>query len=245
MSLEVIGVGFGRTGTLSLKSALETLGFGPCYHMYELLQHTDHAPAWNAAHAGDVDVLRRPLAGYRSTVDWPGCGFWRELAALYPEARLVLSTRPAQQWYASFRETVGAVLATAGTEDPAMVPEEFRPVTDLRDHVVRDRSFGPDFDVDDEARVIAAYERHNAEVRAEVPSDRLLDFDVAEGWEPLCEFLGVPVPDEPFPRANDRAQFRVLFGLDVPDERLIDAGVDAVEERFASTTRAGSLPQPR
>ncbi len=232
MAIEVIGAGFGRTGTLSLKAALEVLGFGPCYHMYELLQHLDHAADWRRAAAGDAHALRRPLASYRSTVDWPGCAFWRELAAEYPSAKVVLSVRPAQRWYASFRETVGALLAAGQAEDPAAVPPEFEDVVAVRDDIVRDRSFGPDFDVDDEAAVLAAYHRHNDGVRDEIPAERLLVHDVADGWEPLCRFLAVAVPDEPFPSTNDREQFRALFGLDGLDGAVADRDVDAFQDRF-------------
>jgi hypothetical protein len=238
MAIEVIGAGFGRTGTLSLKTALEQLGFGPCYHMYELLQSIEHAAQWNRAHRGDVESIREPLADYRSTVDWPGCAFWRELLDLYPHAPVVLSVRPAARWYESFRETVGAVLAAGQDEDPATVPAEFQQVADLRDGVVRDRSFSPSFDVNDRTAVIAAYEAHNDAVRATVPEGRLLEFDVAEGWDPLCAFLGVPIPAGPFPHINDRDQFRTLFGLDDSAARVTDDGVDTFEQRFA----AGSTP---
>ena len=111
MTLEVIGAGFGRTGTLSLKVALEKIGFGPCYHQYELVGHPDHASSWIAANQGNLEALRVPLRDYRSTVDWPGCSFWRELSEIFPEAMVVLSVRPPERWYASFRETVGAALA--------------------------------------------------------------------------------------------------------------------------------------
>lgn len=218
---------------MSLKAALEVLGFGPCYHMYELLQHVDHATSWNAAAAGDLAALGVPLADYRSTVDWPGCAFWEELIALHPTAKVVLSVRPAQSWYASFKETVGAVLAAGQAEDPESVPPEFRPVTTMRDRVVRDRSFGAHFDVDASEDVLAAYERHTAAVRSTVPADRLLEFDVAQGWEPLCEFLEVSVPAAPFPFVNDRARFRELFGLDQQERRLSDEGVQAFQDRFA------------
>jgi hypothetical protein len=234
MAIEVIGAGFGRTGTLSLKTGLEQLGFGPCYHMYELLQHLDHAESWNRAHRGDSDAIRVPLDAYRSTVDWPGCGFWRELTELYPGARVVLSVRPADRWYDSFRDTVGALLAAGQEEDPAIVPPEFQPIIDLRDGVVRDRSFSPTFELEDRTAVIAAYERHNEAVRSTVPAHRLLEFDVAEGWDPLCSFLGVPVPDEAFPRINDRGQFRTLFGLDDTTDSLTDDGVEGFEQRFAT-----------
>lgn len=232
MSLQVIGAGFGRTGTLSLKSSLEQLGFGPCYHMYELLGHIDHAPAWLAGNNGDASALRAPLAGYGATVDWPGCVLWRELADLYPDAKVVLSVRPPQRWYDSFRQTVGAVIAQE--RDPNM-PEAFWPVFDVSDLIVRDRSFGAGFDLDDQERVIAAYEAHNAAVRAGVAPERLLEFDVTEGWAPLCAFLGVPVPAGEFPNVNDRDQFRQLFGLEDESPESpenSDAVIAEMQERF-------------
>jgi hypothetical protein len=230
MALDVIGAGFGRTGTLSLKAALEQLGLGPCYHQYELIGHPEHALSWSAANAGDADALRVPLHDYRSTVDWPGCTFWRELCDLFPAAKVVLSVRPPDRWYASFRDTVGAVLALNRTRD---VPPVFAPVIEMNDEVVRLRCFGPDYDVDDKTRVVASYEAHNAAVRSGVAPDRLLEFDVAEGWEGLCRFLDVPEPASDFPNINDREQFRELFGL---DRDQVDPGaprsVDAVQQRF-------------
>ena len=234
MGIEVIGAGFGRTGTLSLKAALEQLGFAPSYHMYELLSHLDHGPSWNAANAGDIAALRVPLADYRATVDWPGCVFWRELLELYPDAKVVLSVRPPEKWYASFRETVGAVISRARPDE---LPEVIVPVFDVSDEIVRDRSFGPGFDVDDKHRVIAAYEAHNDAVRTGVPPARLLEFDVAEGWDPLCAFLGVPVPDGDFPNVNDREQFKALFGLDEPERRVSQADVVELQGRFEQTLR--------
>jgi hypothetical protein len=232
--LQVIGAGFGRTGTLSLKAALEALGFGPCYHMYELLGHIDHAQFWVAAEAGDPAALRTPLAGYRATVDWPGCVFWRELCDLYPEAKVVLSVRPPGRWYDSFRETVGAVLAAGA---PADVPEVFAPVFEMSDRIVRDRSFGPGFDVEDADAVIAAYQAHNESVREGVASHRLLEFDVSQGWSPLCAFLGVPIPDTEFPNVNDREQFRQLFGLGEPLTEVTEADVHQAQARFAEAAR--------
>lgn len=227
-TVSVIGAGFGRTGTLSLKAALEQLGFGPCYHMYELLGHLDHAPHWNTALDGEVTALRIPLEGYRATVDWPGCALWSELCDLYPDAKVVLSVRPPERWYASFRETIGALL-DAG--HPTDVPEAFVPVFEMSDRLVRDRSFGRDFDVDDVDRVICAYKAHNDAVRAGVASERLLEFDVAAGWAPLCAFLDVPIPDTEFPNVNDREQFRTLFRLNAPAEKYTDGGQEA-QTRF-------------
>jgi hypothetical protein len=236
MTLAVIGAGFGRTGTLSLKAALEKLGLGPCYHQYELIGHPDHASSWTAANAGDVEALRVPLHGYQSTVDWPGCSFWRELSEMFPEALVVLSVRPSERWYASFRETVGAVLALNQKRE---VPPMFAPVVEMNDQVVRVRCFGSDYDVDDKARVIAAYEAHNAAVRGGIAPDRLLEFDVVEGWDRLCDFLGVPVPEVAFPNINDREQFRQLRMLDDdPRESGAPANLASVQKRFRDAMNA-------
>jgi hypothetical protein len=232
--VQVIGAGFGRTGTLSLKAALEQLGFGPCYHMYELLGHLDHAASWSAAHHGDAAALTTPLAEYRATVDWPGCVFWRELCDLYPDARVVLSVRPPARWYDSFRETVGALIARPlPPEMAAALPD----MVVVQEGIVRDRSFGPSFDVDDAEAVLAAYEAHNASVRDGVPPERLLEFDVAEGWTPLCEFLRVAVPDQPFPNVNDREQFKLLFGLGEEPDDLTESLIDDTQERFRAAAR--------
>lgn len=233
--MQVIGAGFGRTGTLSLKAALEQLGFGPCYHMYELLGHLDHAPYWIAANKGDPDALRMPLAEYQATVDWPGCVFWSDLCDLYPEAKVVLSVRPPERWYDSFRETVGAVISGPR---PADLPETFTPMFEVSDGIVRDRSFGAAFDLDDADKVIASYEAHNAAVRAAVAPPRLLEFDVAQGWEPLCAFLGVPVPGGEFPNVNDREQFKLLFQLDERERDLADIDLADTEERFRRAASA-------
>jgi hypothetical protein len=164
--------------------------------------------------------------------------FWRELLDVYPDAKVVLSVRPPDRWYDSFRETVGAVISQ---RRPADLPEAFQPMFDVSDRIVRDRSFGADFDVSDKARVVASYEAHNAAVRAGVSPDRLLEFDVAQGWQPLCAFLGVPIPADEFPNVNDREQFKMLFGLDEPEPELTDEVWEETQDRFrdAAQTRRG------
>lgn len=209
MGLEVIGAGFGRTGTLSLKTALERLGFGPCYHMVEVFANPHHAETWLAACAGDAVPWDDVLADYRATVDWPACAFWDALAGAYPDAKVLLSVRPPERWWPSFRDTIYEVLQR---DVPADAPHPVQSVMTMGRRVVRDRSLGGR--LGDEADVIAAYERHNAAVRAAADPARFLEFDVAQGWEPLCAFLGVDVPDEPFPNLNDTAQFRQAFGLE-------------------------------
>jgi hypothetical protein len=208
--LEVIGVGFGRTGTLSLQAALERLGLGPCYHFGEVFAHPEHAEQWLAAARGERGAWSRALQGYRSTVDWPGAAFWRELLDENRNAKAILTTRDPARWFESISQTIFATMAS-GTP-PAAVIERFggpqraaemgRLVRDMGREVMAARCF--DGRIDDRDHVLACYERHNEQVRRELPGERLLDFQVGQGWEPLCEFLGVPVPDEPFPHLNER-----------------------------------------
>jgi len=190
--LDVIGAGLGRTGTLSLKLALEHLGFGPCHHMYEVYEHPEQAEAWIAVSCGSGNWARL-FDGYHSTVDWPACTFWRELLAWSPEAKVVLSVRDIDAWYGSFVNTVQRVI------------EQPRPrLARFADVVVRQRTFGASLERNDVRR---AYVAHNRAVIEGVPPTQLLVYDVAEGWPPLCGFLEVAVPAVPFPAANDRSSF--------------------------------------
>jgi hypothetical protein len=200
--MDVIGAGFGRTGTLSLKLALERLGLGPCMHMTSLLELPERAELFRRAAEGDTGCLREALAGHRSTVDWPGTYFWRELTAAHPRARVILTVRDPAAWYESAERTIfqAADQARQGAAVQA------RPVVDMIDAVVWQGTFGGRFA--DREDAIQVFEEHNAAVRREVPAPRLLEFQVKQGWEPLCAFLGVPVPDEPFPRTNDSTEFR-------------------------------------
>jgi len=199
MSLLVIGAGVGRTGTTSLKVALERLLGGPCYHMYEVFRHPAHVPIWHAAVRGedpDWDALFR---GFVATVDWPAAAFWRPLSEAYPDAIVLLSVRDgADAWFRSANPTIGEFLQRPPSEGSE---EWYRMAHDL----LRTRFTPVPFD---EAAAKAAYEKHNAEVRARVPIERLLEWQVSDGWEPLCERLGVPVPDEPFPRLNTIDDYR-------------------------------------
>ncbi len=200
MALEAIGAGLGRTGTLTLKTALERLGFGPCHHMVEVLAHPEQIPFWNRAAKGETVDWEEVYGPYRATVDWPGCHFYAQLAERYPEAKVVLSKRDPERWYESMSETILQEMANMGlaswTDDHPML---FGGLIIGRD------TFAFDFA---KANVIAAFERHNAAVQRLIPPERLLVFEPAQGWEPLCAHLGVPVPDEPFPRVNDRAEFQ-------------------------------------
>lgn len=209
MSLSVIGAGFGRTGTLSLKSALETLGFGPCYHMTEVWAQPGHGAVWLEAVRGGAVDWEALFADYRSVVDWPACAFWKELSERWPEAIVLLSRRDPDRWYESVRETIYATLTRPL---PPTVPTHIRTVHRMARELVLERTFGGRFE--DREHAIAVYERHNESVLREAPAGRLLVFDPAQGWGPLCERLGVPVPDADFPRVNSTAEFRERMGLD-------------------------------
>jgi hypothetical protein len=198
LSLRVVGAGLPRTGTSSLKSALELLLGERCYHMHELFRAPEDLPTWRAAIRGDaVDWSSFP-PNCVATLDWPASVFWRELATANPDALIVLSTREsAAVWWESCDETVFPYMRKTsydGYEDwLAMI------------HELLAREIGEGWN--DRAAEEAYYERHNAAVRAEVPASRLLEFPAGSGWEPLCTALGVPVPDEPFPHVNTRAEW--------------------------------------
>jgi len=205
--LEVIGPGFGRTGTMSCKAALEQLGFGPCYHMIEVYANESHVDAWTRAINGETLDTEGIFAGYRSAVDWPACSFWKHLAGENPDAKVVLTRRDPDAWFESMTNTIFKALR-AETDD-----EQLRRWRVATRRLIFEQTFGNDLAHDHVVHVLRAHER---DVIASVPESQLLVFDVAEGWPPLCEFLGVPVPDAPFPRANSTAEFRVWTGLDQP-----------------------------
>lgn len=207
MALAVIGSGFGRTGTKSLKEALEQLGLGPCHHMHEIVTHPEQVAHWQAIAAGKPVVWDEVFAGYNSQVDWPGAHVWRELSVAYPEAKVVHTQRPADAWWGSYSKTIGKLMSTY-TQLP--LPPHIRDMMDAWKKMVGATVFsGRTLDRD---TCIAAYNRHNEQVRDTIPANRLLVFDAAEGWEPLCKFLGVAVPATAFPHHNLRADFWEVLG---------------------------------
>lgn len=203
MTLRVIGAGWGRTGTLSTKVALERLGFGPCYHMIEVFRtHPEHRTRWRQAAAGTQVDWSEIFSDYQATVDWPACAFWRELADAYPEAKVLLTERPAGDWFESFDATISNGI-------PREHPGEGDETGAMMNEVIVQGSLGGRCSSRDE--IIGRYEEHVAEVRAELPTERLLVWSPREGWEPLCDFLDVSTPAEPFPRVNDRPDFYRIF----------------------------------
>lgn len=205
MALQVIGAGFGRTGTMSLKLALELLGLGPCYHMVELIKQPARAAHWNAIIDGAAPDWDAIFAGYGSTCDWPSTSYFRQIHAFYPRAKVVLTRRDPDAWYESIRKTILEIHTRQPAEDRA---EQRRMV----DALVMRGTF--DGRLADRQHALAVLRAHEADVIASVPADSLLVYDVAEGWDPLCRFLGVPQPQSPFPHVNSTQEFRSRAGLD-------------------------------
>jgi len=208
MALKVVGAGFGRTGTLSLKHALERLGFGPCYHMMEAFQRPDHIAMWHRLAFGnsmDWDLVFRDFC---ATVDWPAARWWREIAAHFPEAKVLLSVRDPEAWYQSMSDTIYQPMKWP---IPAGVPEVVKLQTEMGRKAILAETFDNRFE--DKAHAIEVFKRHSQEVSDTIDPARLLVFDVREGWAPLCRFLEVPVPSEPFPRLNDKATTQAMIQL--------------------------------
>ena len=208
MTMRVIGSGLGRTGTKSLKEALEILLGAPCYHMMECFQRPDDPPVWERAMTGgtvDWDAL---LEGYTAAVDWPAAACWKELAGAYPDAIILHSERPADAWFRSADRTI-----FEGFKKPRIEwdPPGTNAWWDMAIAMFEQR-FTPDF-LDRDA-AMAAVDAWNADVRATAPADRLVVWETGAGWEPICTALDVPVPDQPFPHTNSTAEFRERAGYD-------------------------------
>lgn len=212
MTLEVIGSGLGRTGTKSLQSALDILGFGPCHHMAEVRAHPESMALWIEAANRHAD-WENIFAQYRSAVDYPSAAYWRELSQYYPDAKVIHSVRDPDRWFESTQTTIfspeGPVLRAirSGGEPADFFRSFLKPLTGH----LHDRRFLIDY-----------FLRHTDEVVRAIPAERLLVYEVGQGWEPLCTFLNVAVPDLPYPSENSRAEFIA---------RVINEGTD--------TTRSG------
>jgi hypothetical protein len=210
--MEIIGAGLGRTGTLSLKMALEQLGFGPCYHMEEVIKRPHHIKAWHDVGLGQVIDWGSLFNGYQSTVDFPACIFYKELLEVFPNAKVLLSVRDPERWYESTRHTI----YTARSIFPAWLQWLVPPLGrffDMNEGIIWQGLFQGEFE--NRQRAIEIFRQHTEAVKVYVPAEQLLVYNVKEGWEPLCRFLNVSVPvDRPFPHANNRAtmirRFRIL-----------------------------------
>jgi len=182
VALKVIGAGFGRTGTASLQRALEILGFGPCYHMFEVRRQPWRARAWRLAVRGQTSDWASIFKGFQSTVDWPGCRFYKELADEYPQALVILTVRESHSWHDSCLRTIHA-LALALPPFLQLVPIG-RQIRSMLFEVIWDGTFDGRFE--DSKYAIGVFEDHNQQVRDTIPAQRLLEFEVTQGWQPLC-----------------------------------------------------------
>lgn len=206
MALKVIGSGFGRTGTMSMKLALEHLGLGPCHHMIEVMENPAQLPFWKAAAAGEKIDWNEVFAEYSSQVDWPGAHVWAETSAAFPDARVIHTERPEDAWWNSFDGTIGKFFASYSKLN---LPAHVEDIFETMNNWLMKETFD---DFTDRDSAVAAYRRNNQRVRDTIPADRLLVFHVADGWNPLCEFLELPVPDTPFPHSHPKQEFWEHFG---------------------------------
>lgn len=200
MTLRIIGAGWPRTGTTSLKVALERLLSTRCYHMYDLFADPRQIESWERALDGDMAGVHRLMSGYGAALDWPALFFWRELLAANPEAAVLLSVREPAQWWQSMHATIVPV----SEDDRELIGDNgrYRPMMTT---LMRRATGAPDWSHEDTVR--ASYERNTAEVRRECPPERLIVWSPDDGWAPLCSALGVPEPDRPFPWVNTSSQF--------------------------------------
>lgn len=222
MSLRVVGAGLPRTGTLSLKTALERLLGAPCYHMSELFKHPEHIPAWADAAEGKPVDWPALFDGYAATVDAPAATLWRQTSTAFPDAIVLLSVREsAEQWWDSMDRTIFPRIREREDQiaDLADAPPEMRDAFRMFRGIGKFVPYAAD-----KPGGMAWYERYNAEVRAEIPAARLVEWKAADGWNPLCEALGVPVPDEPFPKVNTTEDFQASFGAMSPEQLFSQKG---------------------
>ncbi|MGF1470885.1 MAG: sulfotransferase family protein [Rubrobacteraceae bacterium] len=204
----MIGAGFGRTGTSSIKAALEHLGFGPCYHMTEMSRNPEHGKAWSAASRGEPVDWEEVLKNYKATVDWPWCTYYKQLMLAFPRAKVLLSVRDPEEWYESTFRTIYSSYKI-GRYAKHGPPPASGPIDE--ESLIWGEHFSGWFANREHA--ISVFEEHNKEVVRHVPPERLLVYEVTEGWPPLCEFLGVEEPtDRPFPRLNGYAAWWNLPG---------------------------------
>ncbi len=210
MALKLIGVGLGRTGTASLKVALEELGLGRCYHMTEIMQHPHFNQYWMDATDGKAD-WDKIFEDYGATVDYPACTFWKELSEHFPDAKVLLTTRDANTWYESTHETIMSPKVANFIRNSPWGKMIERTIWDTLDNRMEERDF-----------MVSYFENRNKEIIDAFPPERLLVYEVKQGWAPLCEFLDLPVPDKAFPHINSRQETVELFENMMANQKLDD-----------------------
>ena len=206
MALSVIGAGFGRTGTMSIKKALEHLGVGPCHHMMEVFSNPDEFAKWQVVVERQQIDWDDVFLGYNAAIGWPSAHYWRELADVYPNSKILLSVRPADHWWKSFSSTIKTVLDIRDA-----IPDDYlRSVAAMAHNIIAEQTFQNT--MNDKIAALSAFQKRIDDVKQAIPTERLLIFDVAEGWGPLCEFMEIPVPDLNFPHSNCKDEFLKVFG---------------------------------
>ena len=230
--MKLIGAGLPRTGTLSQKIALEMLGVAPCYHMVNVLGELEETERWRQAVNNELS-LDTILDGFQATVDWPGSYFTRELVEIYPDTKVLLSVRDGDSWARSMHDTIwgvlyGQILIRHMSDAWSEVDPKWRSYISLMDGMWKRSGLMEDENTT-QAYMSDAMQRYNEEVQQTVPQERLLVWTPADGWEPLCEFLELPVPDVPFPHVNDSKQF---------GERIIDGAMLAIQRYRAQDEEA-------
>src|SRR5215211_7489976 len=199
---------------MSLKVALETLGFGPCYHMTEVFAHPEHTGFWISAWREEPADWDGVLGEYEAAVDWPACTFYEELMERHPDAKVILSVRDPERWYESVRNTIYELSVITPRHPIYRIGYKLVSIfvfrgsgnLDLAGEIIWEGTFDGRFEDKDYA--VEVFERHNEEVKRRVPPEKLLVYEVKQGWGPLCDFLGVEAPDKPFPHLNDGEAFR-------------------------------------
>ena len=221
MALKIIGAGMGRTGTASLKVAIEALDSGRCYHMSEVLKNPECTADWINAAEGNPD-WEKIFSDYSSTVDNPGCNFWKELADYYPEAKVILTVRDADKWFDSTNETIHSVEFAGFIKNSPFGEMVQKTVWDVMENRMQDRKYMVDF-----------FTERTSEIVNSIATERLLVYQVSDGWEPLCNFLDVPIPDMDFPRINSRDETKEMLsnlitasGDQLSKESMVKAGRD-------------------
>ena len=230
MALKIIGAGMGRTGTASLKVALETLGIGHCYHMSEVLKNPEYTKNWIDAAEGNTD-WDNIFNGYSATVDNPGCNYWKELADYYPEAKVILTVRDANKWFDSTNETIHSVEFASFIKNSPFGEMVQKTIWDLMDNRMQDRKHMIDY-----------FNNRTSNIVDYIAPERLLVYRVNEGWEPLCTFLGLPVPKTDFPRINSRDETKALIAnlIAASGEQLSEQAMSvAAHELHDSSTETG------
>ena len=202
MGLGIIGAGFGRTGTKSLKTAIDLLGLGPCYHMTEVKNNEGHRYRWNEIAFGAAPDWDALFEHYNAAVDWPAAHYWRELTETYPQAKVILTIRDPEDWFRSFSNTIQPVMNRDVLPDAPEDAHVHRQT--IRKIILEDTFQGRDHD---KTYAIGAFMQRAEEVAQTIPADKLLVYEITQGWEPLCDFLEVPIPAEPFPHKNTTEEF--------------------------------------